>query len=204
MSHSDILYKYRTIDNLEFFLDILLNNRLYAANFEEMNDPMEGIYVYRDDGSINEEMRSIIYNKKRKLNICSLSKNRNSLLMWSHYAGGCRGIVIGLKVKGKPSYIIKEVEYVDDFSIVERYTSDVVENILSKKLSAWKYEKEVRVLTEKDKYINVEIEEIIIGAKMNKSKSKMIKQLISKISPCVKIREQGGIFKSRGEIITLD
>lgn len=194
MYSNEILYKYRTIDNLEFFLDILLNNRLYAASFKDMNDPMEGVYVYRNGGSIDERIRNIIYGEKEKLKICSLSKNKNILLMWSHYAGGGRGIVIGLRVKDKPSYIIKEVEYVNNLSTVEQYTYDVTEHILSKKLSAWKYEEEVRILTREGKYINIEIEEIIIGAKMKNDKAKMIKQLISKINPRIKIREQEDFF----------
>lgn len=60
MYSNEILYKYRTIDNLEFFLDTLLNNRLYAASFKDMNDPMEGVYVYRNGGSIDERIRNII------------------------------------------------------------------------------------------------------------------------------------------------
>ena len=39
---NEILYKYRSLDNWKFVLDIFLNKRLYAASFYDMNDPMEG------------------------------------------------------------------------------------------------------------------------------------------------------------------
>ena len=44
-----MLYKYRTLDDFQFVLDILVNKRLYAATFEEMNDPMEGFYTADPD-----------------------------------------------------------------------------------------------------------------------------------------------------------
>jgi hypothetical protein len=42
----NILFKYRTLEPWDRFLDKLLNKRLFAASFEELNDPMEGIFTY--------------------------------------------------------------------------------------------------------------------------------------------------------------
>ena len=39
-------YKYRSLSNLKRFIDILINNRLYAAKYIELNDPMEGFFLY--------------------------------------------------------------------------------------------------------------------------------------------------------------
>ena len=39
-----LLYKFRSLQNLRRFLDILVNKRLYMAHFNEMNDPMEGAF----------------------------------------------------------------------------------------------------------------------------------------------------------------
>ena len=36
------LYKFRSLQNLRRFLDILVNKRFYMAHYNEMNDPMEG------------------------------------------------------------------------------------------------------------------------------------------------------------------
>ena len=36
-------YKYRSLSNLRYFLDILINKRLYMASYSELNDPIKGI-----------------------------------------------------------------------------------------------------------------------------------------------------------------
>ena len=41
-----MLYKYRALSNLQFALDIFVNERLHAAAFKSLNDPMEGSYSY--------------------------------------------------------------------------------------------------------------------------------------------------------------
>ena len=41
-----LLYKYRSIRNFRRFTEILLSNKLYAAKYSKMNDPMEGAYLY--------------------------------------------------------------------------------------------------------------------------------------------------------------
>lgn len=38
-------YKYRSLSNLRYFLDILIYKRLYMASYSELNDPMEGAFV---------------------------------------------------------------------------------------------------------------------------------------------------------------
>ena len=41
-----VLYKYRAFTSFENVVDIIVNQRLYAASFKNMNDPMEGCYGY--------------------------------------------------------------------------------------------------------------------------------------------------------------
>jgi hypothetical protein len=38
------LYKYRSLVNLEYILDIILNQRLHCSTYLELNDPFEGIF----------------------------------------------------------------------------------------------------------------------------------------------------------------
>jgi len=40
-----ILYKYRSLEQFEYVLDILLNERLYCSYYKDLNDPLEGIYA---------------------------------------------------------------------------------------------------------------------------------------------------------------
>lgn len=44
MEHK-MLYKYKSVDNLEYLLDIIQNQRLYLADIEELNDPLEGLII---------------------------------------------------------------------------------------------------------------------------------------------------------------
>lgn len=37
-----LFYKYRSLENLERFLSIIIDRKLYGALYSEMNDPMEG------------------------------------------------------------------------------------------------------------------------------------------------------------------
>jgi len=38
-------YKFRSLWNLKYFIDIITNERLYAARYDELNDPMEGAFL---------------------------------------------------------------------------------------------------------------------------------------------------------------
>src|ERR1051325_10389346 len=99
---NEVLYKYRSLQNWKFLLDIFLNKRLYAAMYKELNDPMEGRYSYRDD-ILSREFKRTVANQKQEWKICSLSINFLNTLMWSYYADGHRGIAIGIKVKNRNS-----------------------------------------------------------------------------------------------------
>jgi hypothetical protein len=39
-----LLHKYRSLTDWKFVLDIFAHQRLYAASFLDLNDPMEGDY----------------------------------------------------------------------------------------------------------------------------------------------------------------
>ena len=58
-----MLYKYRGINSFRYFVDIVLNKRLYAAPFFDLNDPMEGHYLY-SSGELDSDVRDLIKNQK--------------------------------------------------------------------------------------------------------------------------------------------
>lgn len=94
---NEIFYKYRSLDNFKNFVDIILKNRLYAAKYKDMNDPMEGQYYYRT-GELNRDIRNKLLEEKGELRLCSLSQVKNNQLMWSHYTNGHRGVAVGLRI----------------------------------------------------------------------------------------------------------
>jgi hypothetical protein len=105
------LYKFRSLNNFEFIADIILNQRVYAAQFFDLNDPMEGLFKYTHEHEaayIDEVVK-----EKKRCRICSFSRTSENILMWSHYADGFRGVCIEVKVPASGNdYLREEVHYV--------------------------------------------------------------------------------------------
>ena len=109
-----MLYKYRGLTNLQFALDIFVNQRLFAASFESLNDPMEGHYVYEPGTLTRSQIRSL-YGRKKELGIVALSKTPSNMLMWSYYAESNSGMAVGVEI-AKGSSETVPIEYVDELS----------------------------------------------------------------------------------------
>ena len=92
-----LLFKYRSLEHWRFLLDILVNNRLYAAPFKDLNDPMEGRYYYFGD-EMTTSVQGLVPPRKDDWRICSLTKDPTNTLMWSYYSGGHTGVALGLTV----------------------------------------------------------------------------------------------------------
>lgn len=187
-----LLYKYRSIENFQYFVDIILNKRLYAAPYFDLNDPMEGQYIYAD-GLISNDIIKAIKGAKEKLRIVSLSRNPSNILMWSHYANGHRGVVIGVEVNSN-KYDIQSVNYtnsmfnIDYDNIPQR--SELAKHILSKKQSAWSYEEEERIFIKGGNlYADVKIKEIILGSRMSNQNQGFIKKLVANIDASINVRK---------------
>lgn len=165
----DILYKYLDVDG---GLAMLKNHNLQFTNATQLNDPFDchpSLIDYSDActreaevwGKALVEEVEVSHAKNRRDDswICSLSKNYNSLLMWSYY-GGHKGICIGLnreKTKACLSNISHSV-YIGAFEMEVQY-KDIVEKPdyfrdrldflkyqLSTKAKDWAHEQEVRFL----------------------------------------------------------
>lgn len=94
-----LLYKYRTLVDFKFVLDLLVNQRLYATTYDEMNDPMEGVYGF--DNNVPQESIDALEEHRKRIKFCSLSSLAEEPLMWAHYSKGARGVVIAVEVKEK-------------------------------------------------------------------------------------------------------
>ncbi|MEI8205410.1 MAG: hypothetical protein WCG03_00870 [Kiritimatiellales bacterium] len=51
-----LLYKYRSLENFEYVLDIILNEHLHCAPYENLNAPFEGIFkaVHTAPGTLGD------------------------------------------------------------------------------------------------------------------------------------------------------
>jgi hypothetical protein len=173
-----IFFKYRGLSNESFFIDILLNKRLYSAKLRELNDPMEGHY-YHNPELYSDLNISDIKKIQNSLRICSLSKTLNNTLLWSHYADGHRGLALGIELKSKNN--ICPLKYGSSYLSLDPYCATTAIKILSHKEKDWSYEKEVRVFSKRRKFIEVNIRIIVLGMKMKPKEKDTIKRLVAKI-----------------------
>lgn len=167
-------YKFRSSSQLPFALDIIFNSRLYCADWRNLNDPMEGMFVYSYRSSegrdYKDEVAQIIEHKKQ-LKLCSLSKTFDCHLLWAHYASGFDGLAIEVELPDR-SPVIKTVEYRGVFASVSFDTpmrpDRAAEEVLSSKYQEWSYEQEVRVLQPNDWYkLPKPVSHVIAGHRMN-------------------------------------
>ncbi len=177
-SNMGTYYKFRSLQNFKRFLDILIDKRLYAATYKELNDPMEGVYMA--SSGLTRSERDKISKDKQQIRICSLSKNYNSSLMWTHYADEHRGCCIKIRVKNA-----KEVLYSDELeTICEIKTA---EEVLIHKSVMWQPEWEYRVLSKNSKFIPVEVEEVIFGIRVGDSDLARYRKIIYGIDDKIKV-----------------
>lgn len=183
---SSILYKYRGIQNFRFFVDIIMKNRIYAAKYVDLNDPMEGQYYY-NKGELDKSMLQRISSDKGNLRLCSLSRKKDNELMWSHYSEGHRGVAIGLIVN-PIEYDIRPILYTGiHYLNGNQIQKDTPREILSHKLNVWSYEEEERVFVSDKFYVDVEVKEVITGRKMSPQDYSFVRELVERINPAIKV-----------------
>lgn len=175
-----VLYKFRNLGNLKFFLDILLNERLYAARYDELNDPMEGHYLIDPR---NSNLIKCLRNRKYQTRICSLTKDYRHTMFWSHYADSHCGCVFEISISNKR---VRKINYEDKLPVVNDIMS--AEDLLLYKSKLWEYENEYRVFS-KSKYIQIKIERVIFGLRVPENDFKFYKKLINAIHPRIEVRQ---------------
>ena len=184
-----MLFKYRSIEDMFYVLDIIINQRLYATTFDQMNDPMEGIYTGQQHFNDNELEALDRYRGSIKL--CSLSRVHDNPLMWSHYTNGSRGVVIELELDWNSDDIdICNVCYGTNFELQHNSNIDqqLAKEVLSHKASFWHYEEEVRVFTDRN-FIPIKVKRIIFGEKVDEERKNMLKKIIKSFDSSIQIKE---------------
>jgi hypothetical protein len=181
-----ILYKYRGLEPWEFLLDIFVNKRLYAASFQTLNDPMEGVFTYSQDKVAPSFIEQMI-DQKMEIRICSLTETHNSTVMWSYYAAAHKGVVLGVNVESNSQNIIaiEHVKYSRDNIFRGFIGSDPAteaRKILSKKLTAWKHEKEVRVFTALQ-FVPISLKVVYLGCQMPPNHRDIVRKLLDYTNP---------------------
>ncbi len=173
-------YKFRSLQNLKRFIDIILNERLYASRYDELNDPMEGVYLTNPS---NGNIIRLLREEKYKTRICSLSTDYRHTLLWSHYADSHTGCCIEVSAVNERE-LPTTVRYIEHIPVV----NDIQEGkeLLSHKSTVWEYEKEVRYFR-KTSYLNIRIYRIIFGLKVSNDDYRFYEKLIRAINPMIEI-----------------
>lgn len=176
----EYLYKYRSLANMKRFIDILMNRRLYASKYLELNDPMEGFFLY--DKNVPRPIVAKLRDERATTLICSLSKTPYNGLMWSMYGDEHKGVCIKLKVTS-PNWEEVTVDYSSERTLITDRNASI-DTILGKKSVQWQHEEEVRYINTnpKSSYLKIEIDTIYLGAKMSRTDVSFYKDLIETVN----------------------
>ncbi len=182
-----LLYKYKSLRNIDHTLDILLNQRLYCSPYIELNDPFEGLFSASirippnerikypfirlpDSLKVTKSVDDLPYDSKDRVRICSLSSSPSDILLWSHYADGHKGIAIEFNVSGLEA-AIHPVKYVN---VLPLYSGTLLgmptpQELLTYKTKHWEYESEYRVICE-ERFFDVarRIGRVLLGSRISK------------------------------------
>lgn len=184
------LYKYKSLPSknndlslnekqqIEFCRDILINNRLFMAPRETLNDPFEGMAIpialgIAGSGSYAQLglPHPIVEDYMNQYKILSLSEDPKNPIMWAHYANNYYGMCFEFELK-------KHIEKVHKVSYIEHQFDTIydpeddefikaIEKSLLCKSNNWSYEKEYRIITKENEsffyFDQFELTGIILG-----------------------------------------
>ncbi|EGQ7904111.1 DUF2971 domain-containing protein [Vibrio alginolyticus] len=182
------LYKYSPF-NLNT-LDSLVNQYFYLPEKNQLNDPIEmpAISKIGSEHLIDSDYR-----------VCSFSKNKNSMLMWSHYTENHQGIMVEYQFgSGIPNACgIGSVKYTNGEKRKIEQDKYIFNQYLLTKNKEWSYEEEVRLISYKlDKVyyssyeypnpdrskLNARIASITLGCNFPPSKLQLITNLVASMN----------------------
>ena len=191
------VYKYRG-GAFKRDLESLKNDKFWASNTKQLNDPFEGLISNSDYqkqinflknmfpqqtsniASSEQILINIIGMKDTKLGIFSLSKRFDDELLWAHYADSHKGFCIKydldrLLSRQNPEHRSFDIIYSNKLPklnlihIIGKDPDVLIKTMLGFKSKRWKYEKELRIITENqglNPYDYRAVESIYFGLKM--------------------------------------
>lgn len=171
-----LAYKFRSASQIEFVFDILLKRRVYCADWNRLNDPMEGMFatVHRNaERPFVQQAVMGIRDAKRRYKIASLAGTFDCHLLWAHYAGGFDGVAIEVDLPDNDP-AIRRVDYRGVFAFVDldnlQDEDRAARTILFSKYNEWSYEREIRILHDRDFYeLERPVRRVIAGHRMGEA-----------------------------------
>lgn len=177
---SNSYYKYKSLTNIEFLLDMLIRERLYAAYYNELNDPMEG--VIRADHTIDRQNEAEWENIIKNFRIACFTNSPDITLMWSHYADGAKGCVVEFEIKD--DIPVHKVSYLKRPQVSKsQLNEETALNILTYKEKPWKYEQESRVIIKNQQFIPIKVKKVVFGHRAPEETVKMLTHILTLCKP---------------------
>ena len=179
-----ILYKYRSLKELKWVLEILIEERLYASKPTELNDPQESKFIYNDANAPTVQDMTEKFNHAY---ICALSKSKDNGMLWTQYADTHNGCCIEVEVEDNDGWKGYDVSY---FFNQKRINKDkTVGDLLKIKCESWAKENEYRFikLSEERPYLKAKVLCVYLGVSVSKDGVKFYKDIFKKLAPTVEV-----------------
>lgn len=200
-----ILYKYKSLSNIENVLDIILKERLFCVSYNKLNDPFEGLFLETIKLSYSRLLalkvpfpphlvNSSIKQYKNvedlqidlsRTKICSLSSDMSDVRLWSHYADGHKGVVFEIDFSGIESQV-HEVIYDHKLPTFGSsiLTGPLPRKVLSHKTKHWEYESEYRIIHDGEYFsISNRIKAIYAGFRISDTHYDILTKIVPKEIP---------------------
>lgn len=210
------LYKYRSLQRLDYVLDIILNERLHCSSYKNLNDPFEGLFATEiyfapeaefsallNDSNVPrsiityDDIDLLISSSNPLLKICSFSSDLSDVRLWSHYADSHKGIAIQIDLEDDVD--VKKVTYnkrLPSYCRTLISSEPIISEILINKTMHWEYECEYRILTNQVYYpIKSCISGIYCGIRIDEEKLSILRRIIPMNIPIYTTRLQRSEIK---------
>ena len=185
-----LLYKYRSLQELDLVLDILLNERLYCCPYRKLNDPFEGQFKsffgslqigsggMLHAGANFETFADVAY--VDGVRVASLSATKSDVRMWSHYADGHKCIAIEIDCTGLKVFEVKYRPNLLAYHKGIHTLGPTPQLILTGKSLHWEYEKEYRFIQDEE-YVTIagRIRRVLLGIHVDPE----VEALLEKAAP---------------------
>jgi Protein of unknown function (DUF2971) len=201
-----LLYKYKGLDDLWQIIDIIMYQRIWCAQWDTLNDPLEGRYeVFFVDPSSN--FTSLVNKRRDEWRICSLSEDLHNFLLWSHYGAGHRGIAIEIDIPEDTPELVKVlyIPFSPMFTDANQSNTDQ-RGLFTNKTQEWQYEKEYRILNKQNFFkLPNPIKRIFLGPKVPIDRIRALREILPDTVELVEMEldiTQGRVVKKPMKIYT--
>lgn len=179
-------------------IDVNGNYNLAIKALERWKDLLSDIAKEKNN-EINDKERVALYflgimGELYKTSSFTVEESVLNPIMWGHYASSCTGLCVGYDLSARS--LIK-VNYVDGDGVPKIKTTDILkedhtdiaEKMVSHKFKDWSYEKEYRMIQEKD-ILNIgdgAVKELCFGYRANYLMVKLVIDIVRQRNPDVQI-----------------